>query len=258
MVPISYIAAFLGGLLTAFSPCVLPLIPAYITYISDVLVEELMQNGSNKWKIRKKLLFNAIAFSAGFSSIFVLLGASATFIGKFLLAHLQILSKFAGIAIILMGLYFAGLFKLFKIKFLHFDRRFQFQKKSIGLGWSFLAGMAFSFGWTPCVGPILAGILAYAATQETLNQGILLLSLFSLGMAMPIIATVFFVDLVRKLPFTTSILRNFEIISGILLIIVGVLIFTNDFQSWASGITSKLAGGMKWIQELEEKLLHFN
>ena len=104
MVPISYIAAFLGGLLTAFSPCVLPLIPAYITYISDVLVEELMQNGSNKWIIRKKLLFNAIAFSAGFSSIFVLLGASATFIGKFLLAHLQILSKFAGIAIILMGL----------------------------------------------------------------------------------------------------------------------------------------------------------
>ena len=83
---------------------------------------------------------------AGFSSIFVLLGASATFIGKFLLAHLQILSKVAGIAIILMGLYFAGLFKLFKINFLHFDKRFQFQKKSIGLGWSFLAGMAFSFG----------------------------------------------------------------------------------------------------------------
>ena len=115
------------------------------------------------------------------------------------------------------------------------------------------------FFWlNPCVGPILAGILAYAATQQNLNQGILLLSLFSLGMAMPIIATVFFVDLVRKLPFTTSILRNFEIISGILLIIVGVLIFTNDFQSWASGITSKLAGGMKWIQGLEEKLLHFN
>jgi len=258
MPPISYIAAFLGGLLTAFSPCVLPLIPAYITYISDVLVEELMQDGSNKWKIRKKLLLNAISFSAGFSCIFVLLGASATLIGKFLLVHLHLLSKIAGISIIVLGLYFAGLFKFFKIKFLHYDKRFQFQKKSIGFGWSFLAGMAFSFGWTPCVGPILAGILAYAATQQNLNQGILLLSLFSLGMAMPIIATVFFVDLVRKLPFTTSILRNFEIISGILLIIVGILIFTNDFQSWAGGLTSKFSGFMMWIQELEEKLMHFN
>ena len=259
MPPISFIAAFLGGLLTAFSPCVLPLIPAYITYISDVLVEELMQDGrSNKWKIRKKLLLNAIAFSAGFSCIFVLLGASATLIGKFLLSHLQILSKIAGIAIIFLGLYFAGLFKLFRIKFLHFDKRFQFQKKSIGLGWSFLAGMAFSFGWTPCVGPILAGILAYAATQETLDQGILLLSFFSLGLATPIIATVFFLDLIRKLSFTTSILRNFEIISGIILVIVGVLIFTNNLQAWAGDITSRFGGFMMWIQELEEKLLHFN
>jgi len=216
-----------------------------------------MQGGSNKWKIRKKLLLNAIAFSAGFSCIFVFLGASATLIGRFLLSHLQILSKIAGIAIIVLGLYFSGLFKLFKIKFLYCDKRFQFQKK-IGLGWSFLAGMAFSFGWTPCVGPILAGILTYAATQQTLNQGILLLSLFSLGMAMPIIATVFFIDLIRKFPLTTSILRNFEIVSGILLIIVGVLIFTNDFQSWTSDIASKFSGFMTWIQDLEEKLVHFN
>jgi cytochrome c-type biogenesis protein len=258
MPPISFIVAFLGGLLTAFSPCVLPLIPAYISYISDVFVEELMQDGSNKWKIRKKLLLNAVFFSAGFSCIFVLLGASATLVGKFLLVHLQILSKIAGIAIIFLGLYFVGLLKLFKIKFLHYEKRFQFQKKSIGVGWSFLAGMAFSFGWTPCVGPILAGILAYAATQETLNQGILLLSLFSLGMSIPIIATVFFIDLFRKLSFATSILRHFEIISGILLIVFGVLIFTNDLQAWAGIITSKFAGAMRWIQIFEEKLLHFN
>lgn len=258
MAPISYIAAFLGGLLTAFSPCVLPLIPAYISYISDVLVEELMQEKVPTWRIRRKLLLNAVFFSAGFSCVFVLLGASATFIGKFLLSHIQILSKIAGIAIILLGLYFAGLFKLFKIKILHYDKRFQFQKKSIGLGWSFLAGMAFSFGWTPCVGPILAGILAYAATQETLNQGILLLSLFSLGMSLPFIATAFFIDFFKKIPFTKTILRNFEIVSGILLIAFGILIFTNDFQSWAGDITSKVTGFMQWIQELEEKLLHFN
>lgn len=258
MEPISCIAAFLGGLLTAFSPCVLPLIPAYITYISGVLVEELGQDGSSKWKIRKKLLSNAIFFSAGFSCIFLLLGATATFIGQFLLTYLQILSKIAGIAIILLGLYFVGLLKLFKIKFLHHEKRFQLQKKSIGIGWSFLAGMAFSFGWTPCVGPILAGILAYAATKETLNQGILLLSLFSLGMSIPIIATVFFIDLFRKLSFATSILRNFEIISGIFLIVFGILIFTNDLQSWAGFITSKFAGAMGWIQTFEEKLLHFN
>ena len=258
MEPISFIAAFLGGLLTAFSPCVLPLIPAYISYISDVLVEELMQEGGPKWKIRRKLILNAIFFSAGFSSVFVLLGASATLIGHFLLTHLQVLSKIAGVAIILLGLYFAGLFKLFTIKFLHSEKRFHFQKKSIGFGWSFLAGMAFSFGWTPCVGPILAGILAYAATHETLNQGILLLSLFSLGLSIPIIATAFFIGFFKKIPFTKTILRNFEIVSGILLIIVGILIFTNDFQSWAGGIALKFAGFMEWIQHLEEKLLYFN
>ena len=255
---ISIVAAFLGGLLTAFSPCVLPLIPAYISYLSDVLVEELIEERGPSWKIRRKLLYNALCFSAGFSTIFVLLGASATLIGKFLLAHLQILSKIAGLAIILLGLYFVGLIKLFTIKFFHTEKRFHFHKKYLGLGWSFLAGMAFSFGWTPCVGPVLAGILTYAATHETLNQGILLLSLFSLGLSLPIIATALFVDLFKKLPFTQAILRNFEIASGILLILVGILIFTNNFQSWTGGMAPKFMDFMSWLHHLEEKLLNFN
>ncbi|MFH0811781.1 MAG: cytochrome c biogenesis protein CcdA [Pseudomonadota bacterium] len=254
MEPIPFVAAFFGGLLAFFSPCVLPLVPAYISYISGISVEDLKQERDNKWKMRRSLLSNAIFFSAGFSFVFILLGASATIVGQFLLAHLQILSKIAGIVIIVLGLHIAG---LFKIKYLYYEKRLQLKKRCSGIGWSFLAGIAFAFGWTPCVGPILAGILVYAATKETLEQGILLLSLFSLGMAIPFIVTALLIDLFRKVPITTAILRKFEIVSGIFLIMIGILIFTNEFQAIVSTLTSGLSNTMEWIERFEQKILQF-
>jgi len=253
MEQVPFIAAFLGGLLAFFSPCVLPLVPAYISYISGTSVEKMREKGGDKWGTRKVLLTNALCFSAGFTFIFVILGASATLVGQFLLAHLHILSKIAGVVIVILGLHIAG---LFKIKFLYYEKRIQLNTKSTGIVWSFLAGVAFSFGWTPCVGPILAGILVYAATKETLDQGIFLLSLFSLGMAIPFIATALLIDLFRKIPLTTAVLRKFEIVSGAFLVFIGILIFTNDFQAIVSNITSGFSGGMEWIEGTEQKLLH--
>ena len=249
---IPFIVAFLGGLLAFFSPCVLPLVPAYISCISGISVEKMREEKVNKWEIRKVLLSNALSFSAGFTFIFVILGASATIVGQFLLTHLHTLSKIAGIIIVVLGLHITG---LFRIKFLYFEKRLQLKRNSIGIGWSFLAGVAFSFGWTPCVGPILAGILVYAATKETLRQGILLLCLFSLGMAIPFVGTALLLDLFRKIPMKGSVFRTFEILSGTFLVLTGILIFTNDLQSIVSSITSKLSGVIEWLGIFERKLL---
>ncbi|MBN2466926.1 MAG: sulfite exporter TauE/SafE family protein [Deltaproteobacteria bacterium] len=252
MEQIPFIAAFLGGLLAFFSPCVIPLIPVYLSYLSGVSVEEMQKDKAHKWQMRRVLLVNALFFCGGFTVVFVLLGASASFAGQFLLAHLRILNRIAGLIIIILGLNIAG---FFKFRFIYYEKRFRFKKKSVGIGWSFLAGIAFAFGWTPCVGPILAGILAFAATKETLNQGILLLCVFSLGMALPFMATALLVDLFRKIPMTSRILRNFEITSGIFLIGVGVLIFTNDFQALAAGVVSGLSGILEWVEKLERTVL---
>lgn len=254
MEPVPYIAAFLGGLLAFFSPCVIPLIPAYISLVSGVSLNEMITVREEKWRIRKVLLVNSSLFSLGFTFVFVLLGAGASFVGKFLLAQLAVLSRIAGIFIIILGLHISG---LFRIKFLYYEKRFHLNRKPVGIGWSFLAGMAFAFGWTPCIGPILAGILVYAATKETMDQGILLLTVFSLGMALPFMATALLFDLVRKVPLTSSILRRFEVVSGIFLVLIGVLIFSNEFQSLAGLFTSLLGGLMGWVSRCEDKILQW-
>lgn len=254
MEPVPYIAAFLGGLLAFFSPCVIPLIPAYISLVSGVSLNEMTTVREEKWRIRKVLLINSGLFSLGFTFVFVLLGAGASFLGKFLIAQLEVLSRIAGIVIVILGLHISG---LFRIKFLYYEKRFHLNRKPVGVGWSFLAGMAFAFGWTPCIGPILAGILVYAATKETMDQGILLLMVFSLGMAMPFMATALLFDLVRKVPLTSSILRRFEVVSGSFLVVIGVLIFSNEFQSLASIFTSGLGGLMEWVSRFEESILQW-
>ena len=224
---ISIFAAFTAGLISFVSPCVLPLVPAYLSFISGLSVEELRGEEARKKGMRKVIL-SVIAFILGFSVVFVLLGATATFLGQFLLSKMAILIKAAGVIIVVLGLHMTGLFRL---RFLEIEKRFQQQKRPVGLFGAFVVGVAFAIGWSPCIGPILAGILAYAATKDTVWQGIGLLSCYSLGLGLPFLVAG--VGINYFLGFKSRFgkhYRTVEIVSGVLLIVVGVLIFTNDFQ----------------------------
>jgi len=221
----SLFAAFTAGLLSFLSPCILPLIPAYLSFISGVSLSEMRKEESES-KSSVKVLSNALFFVIGFSFVFVALGASATFLGKFLIAELGILRRVAGVLVILLGLLVLG---VFRIGFLDQEKRYHQRTKPFGLFGSFLVGMAFAFGWTPCIGPILAGILFVASTKETVAQGIGLLGVYSAGLGIPFLLAALAVD--RFLRVSSWINRHFQAIkitSGLLLIAVGILMLTDD------------------------------
>ncbi len=221
----SLFAAFTAGLLSFLSPCILTLIPAYLSFISGVSLSEMRKEESES-KSSVKVLSNALFFVIGFSFVFVALGASATFLGKFLIAELGILRRVAGVLVILLGLLVLG---VFRIGFLDQEKRYHQRTKPFGLFGSFLVGMAFAFGWTPCIGPILAGILFVASTKETVVQGIGLLGVYSAGLGIPFLLAALAVD--RFLRVSSWINRHFQAIkitSGLLLIAVGILMLTDD------------------------------
>ncbi len=224
---VTIITAFLAGLASCVSPCVLPLIPPYISYITNISIEELKKENNQK-ATSIKVSVNSLLFIFGFSIVFIALGVSATVLGKLILKKFDLLMRIAGIVIILFGLHSIGIFNL---SWLYKEKRFDLSKISFGFFTPTFMGMAFAFGWTPCIGPILATILTLAATQENIKQGIILLTIYSLGLGIPffLIAIMFnkFLNLYAKI---TKYFRIIEIISGLLLIIVGILIFTNNFQ----------------------------
>ena len=221
----SLLAAFTAGLLSFLSPCILPLIPAYLSFISGVSLNEMRQSESDAHS-SLKVFTNALFFVLGFSFVFVSLGASATFFGKFMLGQLGILRRIAGGLVVLFGLHMLG---VFRIGFLDRVRRFQQRTKPLGLFGSILVGMAFAFGWTPCIGPILATILFLASTKETVASGIGLLGVYSAGLGIPFLVSALAVD--RFLQVSSLFKRHFraiEIMSGGLLIAIGILILTDD------------------------------
>ncbi len=223
---VSTIVAFGAGIISFISPCVLPLIPAYISFISGVSVADLKGELSNKDRM-KKVMVRSLVFVLGFSLVFVLLGATATFIGKFMLEKLSLLSKIAGVIIVIFGLHMTGIFKL---KFLNYEKRFASGGTEVSLLGTFLIGLSFAFGWTPCIGPILAGILAIAATKETVWSGIWLLGVYSAGMGLPFLLTAYATS--RFVTYFSKVKKHFhavEIIAGSLLIVIGVLIFFDYF-----------------------------
>ena len=232
---VSIVTAFVFGLLSFISPCVLPIVPGYLSFISGISFEE-MQNSDNRSKVRNRILINALLFIAGFSIVFIALGASATAFGQFLHEKINLISKIAGVVIIIFGLHMTG---LFKIPFLNYEQRFHTQGKPLGFFGAFIVGLAFAFGWTPCIGPILAAILAIASQQETVGQGILLLSSYSLGLGIPFLLTglsiTIFYNVFNKVKHH---LHKIEIVGGVLLIIVGGLIMTN-YLTVLSGYLSK-------------------
>lgn len=225
---VSLFAAFTAGLISFISPCVLPLIPAYLSFISGVSVEEMKSPGK-KSEVLKKVSLNTVLFILGFSLVFVALGASATFIGDFLLSKLAIFNKIAGAIIMLLGLHLLG---VFRIRFLNYEKRFHTRSRPLGPFGSFLVGLAFAFGWTPCIGPILAGILLVASNQDTVTKGVVLLSSYSLGLGIPFFVTaVSFHSFLSVFGWIKKHFRTVEIISGLFLIIIGFLIFTGSFSS---------------------------
>ncbi len=225
---ISLFAAFTAGLISFISPCVLPLIPAYLSFISGVSVEE-MKSRDKKSQALKKVSLNTVLFVLGFSVVFVALGASATFIGDFLLSKLSLFNKVAGAIIMILGLHLLG---VFRIRFLNYEKRFHAKRRPLGLLGSFLMGLAFAFGWTPCIGPILAGILLLASNQDTVTKGVVLLSSYSLGLGIPFFVTaVSFHSFLSVFGWIKKHFRTVEIISGVFLILVGFLIFIGSFSS---------------------------
>jgi len=227
---VSLMAAFLAGLFSFVSPCVLPLVPGYISFVSGVSLEDIEKN---KKQNMNTIIISSLFFIMGFSLIFILLGATATFIGSFLLEKAFILKKIGGIIIIIFGVHMSG---LYRIKILDYEKRVYTKTKPVNiiLG-PFLMGLAFAFGWTPCIGPILAGILVYAGTQETVYQGILLLTVYSAGLGIPFLLTA--VAITKFYLFSNKIKKHFktiEIAGGALLMLIGGLILTDSFQKIVS------------------------
>jgi cytochrome c-type biogenesis protein len=228
---VSYLGALLAGGLSFVSPCVLPLIPGYISFISGVSLEEL----TDKEKASRHLYrvaINTIFFVLGFSLIFISMGASASFIGKWLFQNIGIFNKVAGVVIFLLGLHVSG---LVRIKALNYEKRIHTGQRKFGVAGSVLIGMAFAFGWTPCIGPILGSILTLAANQGTVGQGIILLTFYSAGLGIPFILTaLLFNFLIGFFGFIKRHFHAIEIISGGLLMLIGILIFFNILQYLAN------------------------
>jgi cytochrome c-type biogenesis protein len=228
---ISLFVAFTAGLISFLSPCVLPLIPSYMAFITGVSLEELAEQENLK-KVRKTVILNSSFFILGFSSIFIAMGASATFIGTFLQENIRWFEIIGGIVIIILGLHFAGVFKL---KFLERERKIHIKSKRLGLLGTFAVGMAFGAGWTPCVGPILGSILTLAATTQNIGKGILLLVFYSLGLGIPFFLAGILIH--KFFEYFKAIRKHFKIITavgGILLIIVGVLLISGYFTAMFS------------------------
>ena len=237
MPDVSLFAAFGAGVLSFISPCVLPLVPGYISYISGASLEEMRggPTGVKSSRTRRQMLITSLAFVLGFSIVFVAFGASATALGHVLLRQKAILEKIAGAVVILFGLHLAG---VFRIRWLDKDTRVQTSKRPAGPLGAMLVGVAFAFGWTPCIGPILGGILTIAGSKSSVQEGILLLAVYSAGLGIPFLLTALAID--RFFAASARIRRHYrtiELVSGALLVVIGVLIFTDQFTvlaNWAS------------------------
>ncbi len=218
------IAAFVAGLFSFLSPCVLPLVPGYVSLISWAGVEELKSHESH---LLRKVMLNSIGFILGFSIVFIALGAISTQVGQLMARYKSVLAQVAGVVIILFGLHLTG---IFKIKALYTDARLHSIKGGSTWGGAFLIGFAFAFGWTPCVGPILAVILGIAAVQDSVFKGILLLAVYSLGLAVPFLMTALLMG--RFMKFYSGFRRHMhavEVASGALLIVLGALLVFGRF-----------------------------
>ncbi len=282
---VSVLAAFLAGIIAFLSPCVLPIIPGYIAYISGVSAQTVAVEPQEERKRDWSVVYAAIAFVVGFSLVFTLLGAASTFVGQFLHEYKDIITKIAATLVILLGIHFTGIFQSPRVKqwlllflgvslvlygygittthdyfndfviiliiavllyvvyytgfykILYKQKTTEVKRKPAGIIGAFIVGIAFAFGWTPCIGPVLGAILIYASQQETVFQGIMLLFAFSMGLGIPFIITAAAIDQFFKFfNFVRKYFLVIEIVGGLLLILIGILLLTGKLESISSGL----------------------
>jgi len=225
---VTYSAAFIEGLFSFFSGCVLPLIPAYFSFITGYSLEELTAADRST---RRKVIAATLAFIAGFSLVFILMGASATFLGEMLFQYSDWVRIGGGVIVIAMGVHLVG---WLRIPFLDVDKRLVMNRKPIHIFGTLLVGMAFAAGWSPCIGPLLGSVLIMAGSKETVLEGVLLLSVYSLGLAMPFFLMSIFIDrLLVFLKQARKVLQYINTVAGLLLISIGILLMTNNLKIMA-------------------------
>jgi len=237
---VSLAAAFLAGLVSFVSPCVLPIVPGYLSFISGVNVAQ-WKDGGAPFDLVRRVVLSSLAFVLGFSTVFVALGAAATLVGALLLEHKRTLGMIGGVIIVVLGLHTMG---VFKIQWLLGEKRASVTSRPLGLVGAYVVGLAFAFGWTPCIGPILGAIILYASQQETVGQGVVLLSAYSAGLGIPFLLSALAVNWFFK---ASGGLRKWmhavEVASGALLVGVGVLLVTDRLTLIAQWV-SKLFPGL--------------
>ncbi|OGP73745.1 MAG: cytochrome C biogenesis protein [Deltaproteobacteria bacterium RBG_16_50_11] len=222
---VSALIAFAAGFLSFISPCVLPLVPSYLTYITGVSFKEL---SDRKTKVRWVTLSHSLLFIMGFSTIFILMGASASYLGQLLVRYQYWIMKAGGVLIIVLGIHFTGVINL---PFLQMEKRFELGKKPIGYLGSFIVGIIFAAGWTPCIGPILSAILLYASTSKNFTTGVFLLAVYSLGLGIPfLLASLAFNSFLTAFGRIKRYLRVMTMVSGFFLIAIGILFLTDTFR----------------------------
>lgn len=227
MQDISFTLAFFAGILSFLSPCVLPLIPSYVSFITGISFKDLTV-GTDRKKIRRVTIANAIAFIFGFSTVFIALGVSSSAVGQFLFAYMDIIRIIGGILVIIFGLFISGFLKL---DFLMSEKKLHLSGKPAGYIGTYIVGMTFAAGWTPCIGPILGAILVYAGSKGSAMYGFQLLSIYSLGMAIPFFLSALGINIF--LAYSPNIARHMRVImivSGLLLIVFGVMLLTDQIR----------------------------
>lgn len=229
--------AFLGGILSFISPCVLPLVPSYVSFVTGISFEELTNEGDNS-EVKKVILYNSLMFILGFSTVFVvILGSSAQLFGSLFMEHQELIRKIGGVIIVLLGIHIIG---IINFKILQRDKRLHFfQDKPTGLVGSFLVGLGFAAGWTPCIGPILSAIFAVAATSENPWSGTTLFVAYSAGLAIPFMLTSLGINtFLKHFNRLKRHMRTVSVVTGLFLIATGVLIFTNSLGIIAGYLNS--------------------
>jgi len=228
LIDVTHGGALIAGLLSFVSPCVLPLVPPYLCYIGGVSLDQLTGDAPES-VARHRIAFSAFAFVLGFSTVFVILGATASVIGRLVASHLDVLAVVAGIAIIIMGLHFLG---VFKIDLLHRQARVEVRNHPSGPLGAYVIGLAFAIGWTPCIGPVLAAILAVAGSEQTVARGAALLAVYSLGLGIPFVVAGFFagafMHFMRRF---RSHVGTVEKTMGAFLVVTGILFITGHMTT---------------------------
>lgn len=226
---VSLIAAFGAGFLSFISPCVLPLIPGYLSFVSGVSLEEM--RGDQALAARRQVIVTSLAFVLGFSLVFIALGASASALGRFLFRYSTLLERVAGALVIVIGLHTMGVFRL---PFLETEKRLQAGTKPKTLTGAVLVGMAFGFGWTPCIGPILGAILTVGAASASMADGVALLAIYSLGLGIPFLAAAVFTStLARHLRRAGRLGRTLRLVAGGVMVLMGLAMLTGQLSSFS-------------------------